>query len=296
MRTVGVRMLVCGFTLAFGVSAENQAAEVIPYWDKIDVAIEVQTTGDLLVTETQTYVSAPQQARKRMRQIALDRLDAITDIRIFEEGHELPVATRVKENHIRIRWRQSRRAAARHTVVMRYRVKGSVYLHHDGDQIVWPALSAARDGPVRQGTVSVRVPEVLESRIQHIMSYGAPADVRRVDARTVSFVPRAALPPGENLDVKIVVPHGVLDATMSDWQQGKEVSYKIPGLVGQIDTLAYIVFPLIILGGALYIAAERSQGYTANLQTGINGQIRTARQGRHMEEHLHMGSTTRNRG
>jgi len=294
MPIVGVWMRVCGLTLALGVLAESQAAEVRPYWEKIDVAIEVQTTGDLLVTETQTYVSTPQQAQKRVRRIALDRLDAITDVRIFEAGRELPVSTRVKANHIQIRWRQPRRAAARHTVVMRYRVKGSVYLHYGGDQIVWPALSAEREGPVRQGTVSVRVPEALESQIQQVMSYGAPADVRRVDARTVSFVPRAAVPPGEKLDVKIVVPHGVLDVTMSDWQQGKEASYEIPGLVGQIDTLAYIIFPVILLGGALYIAAERSQGYTANLQIGLNGQIRAAHQGRH--EYHHADDAARHRG
>jgi hypothetical protein len=294
MPTVGVWMLVWGLTLALGVSAGNQAAEVMPYWEKIDVAIEVQTTGDLLVTETQTYVSAPQQAPKRVRRIALDRLDAITDVRIFEAGRELPVSTRVKANHIRIRWRQPRRAAARHTVVMHYRVKGSVYLHHGGDQIVWTALAAKRQGLVRQGTVTVRVPEALESQIQQVMSYGAPADVRRVDARTVSFVPRAAVPPGERLDVKIVVPHGVLDVAMSDWQQGKEASYKIPGLVGQIDTLAYIIFPVILLGGALFIAAERSQGYTANLQIGINGQIRAAHPRRHDDHYA--GDAARHRG
>jgi hypothetical protein len=247
------------------------------------VAIEVQATGDLLVTETQTYVSAPQQAQPRMRRIALDHLDAITDVRIVEDGHELPVSTRVKASHIRIRWRQPRRVAARRTVVMHYRVKGSVYLHNDGDQIVWPALPAEREGPIRQSTVSVRVPEALESRIQQVMSYGAPADVRRVDAHTVTFVSRAALPPGEKLDVKVVVPHGVLGVAMSDWQQGKEASYKIPGVVGQIDTMAFIVFPVIILGGALYIAAERSQGYTASLQTGTNGQIRVASHDRHQD-------------
>jgi hypothetical protein len=129
----------------------------------------------------------------------------------------------------------------------------------------------------------VRVPEALESRIQQVMSYGAPADVRRVDAHTVTFVSRAALPPGEKLDVKVVVPHGVLGAAMSDWQQGKEASYKIPGVVGQIDTMAFIVFPVIILGGALYIAAERSQGYTASLQAGTNGQIRVASHDRHQD-------------
>ena len=278
MPRVGLGILVCGLTLAWGMPAQNQAAEVLPYWDHIDVNIEVQATGDLLVTETQTYISSPQRAQKRTRRIALDRVDAITDVQIFEDGHELPVSTRVKATHIRIRWRQLRRETARHTVVMRYRVKGSVYLHNTGDQILWPALSVEREGAIRRSTVSVRVPEALESRIQQIMTYGAPADVRRIDARTVSFVPHAALLPGEKLDVKIVVPHGVLDAAMSDWQQGKETSYKLPGVIGQIDTLAYIVFPLIILGGALYIAAERSQGYTASLQTGIYGEIRVARQ------------------
>ncbi|MDH3600639.1 MAG: DUF2207 domain-containing protein, partial [Candidatus Tectomicrobia bacterium] len=254
MPTVGVWVLVYGLTLCLGVSAgvsaQSQAAEVMPYWEKIDVAIEVQATGDLLVTETQTYISPPQQTQKRMRRIPLDRLDAITDVRIFEDGHELPVSTRVKANHLRIRWRQPRRAAERHTVVMRYRVKGSVYLHSGGDQILWPALSAEREGPIRQGTVSVRVPQALESRIQQVMSYGAPADVSRVDARTIVFASRAALPPGEKLDVKVVLPHGGLGAAMSDWQQGKEASYTIPGVIGQLDTLAFIVFPVIILGGA----------------------------------------------
>jgi hypothetical protein len=296
MPTVGVWVLVCGLALALGASAESQAAEGMLYWENIDVNIEVQATGDLLVTETQTYVSASQQAQKRMRRIALDRLDAITDVRIFEDGHELPVSTRVKANHIRIRWRQPRRAAQSHTVVMRYRVKGSVYLHHAGDQMVWPALSAEREGPIRQSTVSVRVPEALESRIQQVMSYGAPSDVRRVDARTVAFVPRAALPPGERLDVKVVVPHGVLDAAVSDWQQGKEASYQIPGVVGQIDTVVFIVFPVIILGGALYIAAERSQGYTVSLRTGSNGQIWTAVQGRNIENNHYAGGAPSRRG
>jgi Predicted membrane protein (DUF2207) len=294
MPTVGMWLLVYGLTLALGVSAENQAAEVLPYWEKVDVAIEVLTTGDLLVTETQTYVSAPQPAQKRVRQIALDRLDAITDVRVFEAGRELPVSTRIKANHIRIRWRHPRHAAARHTVVMRYRVKGSVYLHRDGDQIVWSALSAEREGPVRQGTVSVRVPEALENQIQQVMSYGAPADVRHIDAHTVSFVPRATVPPGERLDVKIVVPHGVLDVAMSDWQQGKEAPYQIPGLIGQMDTLAYIIFPVLLLGGALYIAAERSQGYTAHLPIGINGQIQAAHPGRHAYHDA--GDAARRRG
>ena len=295
MPKLGVWMLVYGLTLFLGVSIEVQATEVMPYWEKIDVAIEVQATGDLLVTETQTVVSASQKAQNRMRRIPLDRIDAITDVRLFEDGHELPVSTRVKADHVRIRWRQPRRTTARHTVVMRYRAKGSVYLHNAGDQILWPALSAEREGPIRQGTVSVRVPEALKGRIQQVMAYGAPADVRRADARTVVFAPRAALPPGEKLDVKVVVPHGVLGAALSDWQQGKEESYKIPGVVGQIDAVAFIVFPVIILGGALYIAAERSQGYTASLQTGVNGEIRAASQGRHVEEH-HVRATPHSRG
>ncbi|MCU0547210.1 MAG: hypothetical protein MUE44_34475 [Oscillatoriaceae cyanobacterium Prado104] len=41
----------------FTIAVTRAAAQQLPfYWDNINVAIEVQTNGDMLVTETQKYV------------------------------------------------------------------------------------------------------------------------------------------------------------------------------------------------------------------------------------------------
>lgn len=270
--------LVLGVSLSVQAGRADRGVEISPSWEGVDVVIEVEETGDLVVTETQTYTPVAQPAQKQTRRFALDRVDAITDVQIFEDGTEVPVSTRVKPDHMQIRWRQPRRSAARHTVVMRYRVKGGVYVHADGDQIVWPALAAERAGMIRQGTVSIRIPDGPGKRIQQFTSYGVPAEARQVDARTVTFSTRDPLPAGEGLDVKVILPHGALDAVQPDWQQGKAAPYVLPGVLGYIDTAAFVIFGILILGGALYIAAERSQGYTATIHPGVNGQIQVVDQ------------------
>ncbi len=85
--------------------------------------------------------------------------------------------------------------------------------------------------------------------------YGVPAETRRVDSRTMTFVPRAALGPGEDLTVKVVVTHGVLNVPASKWQQGKDAFYELPGMAGWLLTLIYIVFGLGFFVLAFYAVA-----------------------------------------
>ncbi len=275
--------ILSGLVLGVGLWAQDGRAagggELSPSWESFEVAIEVEETGDFVVTETQIYAPGAQAAQEQTRRLALDRIDAISDVRLFEDGNELAVSTRVKSDHVRLRWHQPPRSAVRHTVVLQYRVKGGVYVHADGDQLVWPALAAEREGVIRQGVVSVRVPDGAGKRIQQFMSYGVAAEADQVDERTVRFTTRDALQVGEGLDVKVVLPHGRLDAVQPDWQQEQERTYVLPGILGYIDTAAFIIFGIVLLGGALYIASERSQGYTAIIRTGVNGQIQVVDQG-----------------
>lgn len=274
----GLWVVVCGLLVGLSLSTPLIASEGSPTWDTFDVAIEVEATGDLIVTETQRFAPKAQAAQKLTRRLALDRIDAITDVQLYEDGHELSVSTRVKSDHVRLRWRQPRRSASPHTVVLRYRVKGGVYVHAEGDQIVWPALAAEREGTIQQGTVSIRVPGETGARIQQFMSYGVGAEARQVDDHTVTFETQRAVQSGEGLDVKVVLPHGALDVEQSGWQQGKERPYALPGVLGYIDTAAFIIMGVLMIGGALYVAAERSQGYTATIHPGVNGQIQVVDQ------------------
>ncbi len=163
-RAIQTRLGLVMFCL--GVALPGAAATAPFYWQALDVAIDVEETGDLLVTERQTYVFTAPHRTKRLHRIPLAQADAITDIRVFEEGRELAVSAKRSRNQVRIRWRQRRQTPERQTFVVQYRVKGGVRLHPQGDQIVWPALFADRDAPIQGSTVTVRVPEILAGQIR----------------------------------------------------------------------------------------------------------------------------------
>ena len=49
-------------------------------------------------------------------------------------------------------------------------------------------------------------------------SFGVPADARQLDARTIEFISRRLLPPGEELEVQITFPNGLLNIPLPIWQ------------------------------------------------------------------------------
>ena len=75
--------------LSIGVA---QAASPF-FWDSIDVDITLETDGDLLITETQTYVFTTQHTPERYRYIPLNGIDQITDVAVSENNEPLTVET-----------------------------------------------------------------------------------------------------------------------------------------------------------------------------------------------------------
>lgn len=244
---IGLGLLACGL----GTVHSGQAANAAYLWRTLDVGIELDPSGDLLITETQRYDVTGEPAPQLQRTIPLDNVDHIAAVEVFENERALAVNTGVEEEQFRIRWRAPRRPAhaqtETRTFVVRYRVQGGVRVHPDGDQIVWTALFGERETPLPQGSVTLQVPSALAGEIQHSKSYGVPAVVRQLDARTLSFVPSTELQPDETLTVKVVVPHGRLNVAMPKWQRGVDVPYALPGLLGRIDTMV-----LIVLGIGLF--------------------------------------------
>ena len=124
-----------------------------------------------------------------------------------------------------------------------------------GDEFIWPALVADRRAPIKASTVTVHVPDTLAGHLQQVMHYGVPADVRRPDAQTVTFVPRRAVAPGEELSVKMVLPHARFELLASGWQQGREAAYELPGMSGPLCTLVYVVIGIGFFGVTVYVLA-----------------------------------------
>jgi hypothetical protein len=240
-------LLACGL----GTVHSDQASSVAYQWLHLNVGIEVEPSGDLLITETQSYDVRSHVATPWQRTIPLADVDRIADVEVFENEQALAVDTGIKDEHFHIRWqaphRSTHQRAEPRTFVVRYRVQGGIRVHPGGDHIAWTALFGERASPLPQGAVTLRVPPELAGEIQDSRSYGVSATIRKLDARTLSFVPNTELQPDETLKVKVVVPHGRLDVTMPKWQRGIDVPYTLPGLVGRIDTTA-----LIVLGIGLF--------------------------------------------
>jgi hypothetical protein len=249
---IGLGLLACGL----GTVHSGQAANAAYLWRTLNVGIEVEASGDLLITETQSYDVTGKQALRLQRTISMAEVDRIADVEVFENEQALSVSTATEDEQFRIHWRAPRRPVQQRTeprtFVVRYRVQGGVRVHADGDQIVWTALFGERETPLPQGAVTLRVPSDLAGEIQEAKSYGVPTAVRKLDARTLFFVPSTALQPDEMLKVKVVVPHGRLHMTMPRWQQGIDVPYALPGLVGRIDTIVLIVLGIGLLACLYY--------------------------------------------
>ena len=92
------------FTLTTQVNAQSDITQLPFYWDSINVEIDVQNNGDMLVTETQKYVFNRKQSNQRYRYISLDKVDEITDVSVSENNQILASQIGKKNNQLWIKW------------------------------------------------------------------------------------------------------------------------------------------------------------------------------------------------
>ncbi len=75
------------------------------HWDYINVDINVEDNGDMLITETQKYVFTKPHSNERYRYIPLDKVDNITDVAVFEDDKPLTIQTGIENNKFWIKWK-----------------------------------------------------------------------------------------------------------------------------------------------------------------------------------------------
>lgn len=214
--------LLSSSILLMSVLLSFHAVEAKPspfYWEFMNVEIDVQDNGDMLVTETQKYVFTAAHTNERYRYIPLNRLDRIDNVEVFEGNKELSVSTETKNGQLWIKWRHTLNPPESHTFILKYRVRGSLRIRGTEDLVDWIAIFKKRSAPINKGTVTVRLPDSLAGHIRNFKSFGRIANDRQVDDRTVKFTLQDALPPGEVLEVQVAFSHGILAVSTPKWQQ-----------------------------------------------------------------------------
>ena len=205
-----VFLLMAALTL-FMVAVTHVAAQEIPfYWDNINVTIDVQTNGDMLVTETQKYVFTGNYRNQRYRYIPLDKVAEIKDVTVEENNRTIASSTGIENNQFWIRWEHELKPPESHTFVIKYRVVGGLQVNGQNTQVFWKAIWADRKSPIAASQVTVKLPDVLAGKVSSYHSLGIPTAVRQIDGQTFVFTAKQALPPQQELEVQITFPTGII--------------------------------------------------------------------------------------
>ncbi|MBD2566751.1 DUF2207 domain-containing protein [Anabaena lutea] len=219
MRRIGFSLIAVLMTVL--ITFTHAVAQELPfYWDYINVNIDVQSNGDMLITETQKYVFKSDYSTQRYRYIRLDKFDEIKDVTVEENNQIIPSETGIENNQFWIRWQHQLKPLETHIFVLKYRVVGGLQINNDNTQVYWKAIFADRKAPVQAANVQVQLPEALSGKVLEFKNFGTAATARQVNPKTFEFVATQPIQPQENLEIQITFPSNILNITKPNWQQG----------------------------------------------------------------------------
>ncbi len=209
------------------------------YWDFINVDIDVQTNGDMLITENQKYVFTKRGNNQRYRYIPLDKVDKITDVSVFEEDKKIAFDTGIENNNFWIRWQHELNPPEERTFTFKYRVIGGLNIYDEKYEVYWKAIFAKRNASINQAKVRVTFPKSFSRKIQEFRSYGVSTKAKQIDENTVEFVSNRNIPPYQEIEVKVIAYDKIM-------QEPIEVSGFTIFVITLFASLIFL-FPLLLI-------------------------------------------------
>jgi uncharacterized membrane protein YgcG len=213
-----------------------QAQEKSLVWERFDVDIAVNEDGTFDVAEHQrirftdgTFTFGFREIPKRY----LSQIDnwAISDssgnqYRFVTGGNE-PYTFTISESSYSytIRWYFPPTANTTETYTLSYVVHGGLRYYDGGDQLWWKAIYGDRSFPVLEGRVTVTTPAPISEWAAYINATDARDSATATlleDGRTITFDLDRRLKAGEEFEVRVQFPHGVVAGSAQPWQQAAD--------------------------------------------------------------------------
>ncbi|WP_413167140.1 DUF2207 domain-containing protein [Capilliphycus salinus ALCB114379] len=188
------------------------------YWEFLNVNIDVQENGDMLVSETHKYVFTQPHTQERSRYIPLDKVDNIKDVAVFENNQKIPAKIEVENHQLWIKWQHQLNPPEAHTFVLKYRVIGGLQVSEDEARVYWKAIFSGRNAPIQNAKVVVRFPEVLSGKITEYTSYGILTQIRQINPYTFQFIGQKPVLPGQEIEVFVAFPRNLLNVSTPNFQ------------------------------------------------------------------------------
>jgi len=215
-------------TLSFLVLAAAPAPQRSVTYERYDVEIDIQTDGSLIVAETYK-LRFQGEFRTGFAEIPLDNVTEIVDVQVLEGDQPYtsdgagPGTYSLDRGYdaIRVDWEYEPTSGTETRVfTVTYRVVGALWVYPDLDWLTWKAVPADRSGiSAEVSRVTVRLPGPVQAERLITRSRGVDALTEVVDDGTVVFESTGPLPDGTAFEVEVGFPHGLTEASVTDWQR-----------------------------------------------------------------------------
>jgi uncharacterized membrane protein len=236
-------------------------------WTRLDADITVMPNGDMQIVETNVIHFTSGSFTFGYRDIDTSRLTDVTDITASEQGRPLRVETSYPDSDVlRIKYYFTTARNQERTFKIAYTVKGATRYYPDGDQVYWVAVYADRNGfPVQDSRVTVKLPNGAAAT--QAATYGATADVTGAGESTVVAVAKQAIDSGQEMEIRVQFPHGVISGSAPAWQTSFDQQRAYDETVRpRIDLMVLLASLLIFFGGpALAVVLWTTRGRDPNV-------------------------------
>jgi uncharacterized membrane protein YgcG len=217
--------------------------------DSMDVVLNVQQSGDVLVDETVTfYFEGPFTFVGRV--IPTGNLEGIQDIQVFRDGTPLPLGggpgtydTFYEGSDLVIQVNFDLQDTAA-TWTFRYRAVGGIHYFDEGDELRWYVFDAETPVPIRRATATVRLPSAVPSA-----DLTAAIDTGVLVSGTVVSPEPGVLhyeaddfPPYTRFWVVAGFPKGVVDFT---WTTKRVAAFVLPRVGFLLPILTFLLMIVI---------------------------------------------------
>jgi len=216
---------------------------------RIDVELQVQAGGDLLVTEAVNFQFEGGPFTSAFREIRFKESDGLDQFQAFMDGEELRVGAGEvpglelthNTDSIRFTWRFAPTSDSSHTFILKYRALGAVRQDEGRDLLLWTAVPGDHPYRIQSGRVTVAWPPGVR------MS-GEPEANRKANFQTIGqTVAYETGPLDRNRGFSVEVPfvQGSILTQPPAWQQSAE--RRSAELRQAVATAIAIVAPLLLI-------------------------------------------------
>jgi uncharacterized membrane protein YgcG len=255
--------------LVFTTSTSAQARSV--FWESWDVIINnIDTADNSFDVREQYQVRFNGTFEFGSAVIPLDRVEAIENVRVYQDGRPLQAGRCVDSasqgrgtfcvelvaegiSIVYYFFRPISNATESFEIV--YTVVGGLRVYEGGDQLWWIAVPAEKFGfSVGSSTIRVEMPQGYAPRegIDPVETYGVTADIS-VTRNTIVATAREPIDPDETFEIRLQYPHNS-DARIANWQENFDRRRDFEEKYKPWLNIGLIVISLLLgIGGPLFV-------------------------------------------